>query len=258
MNKRPAHNSIKLWAVAFWLLVWQAGSMILDRTMQVNLLLPSPVTALLRLGELALTSAFWRSVGQSFLRIIGGFLLSCLMASLLAVPASRWNRVRELMGPLVATIKAVPVASFIILALVWLGRETVPTFIALLMVLPVVWGNVSTGIRGTDTSLLALCRAYRVPRMRILRRVYVPSVAPHFTAAVQTGLGLAWKAGVAAEVLTAAKTSIGKEIFEAKQYMETVNLFAWTLVVILMSLIIEKLVMVLLSRLSRRQKEALT
>ena len=126
MKKGAAQNRIRLWAVLFWIAVWQAGSMALQAVYpNGHLLLPSPITALLRLGDLALTAVFWQSIGRSFLRIIGGFLLSCLAASLLAVPASRWKWVRELMGPLVAAIKAVPVASFIILALFWLNSRSV-------------------------------------------------------------------------------------------------------------------------------------
>ena len=241
MNKRPAHNSIKLWAVAFWLLIWQAGSMILDRTMQVNLLLPSPVTALLRLGELALTSAFWRSVGQSFLRIIGGFLLSCLMASLLAVPASRWNRVRELMGPLVATIKAVPVASFIILALFWLNSRSLALFISFLMVFPPVYLNVLEGIRQTDKKLLEMARVFRVPLWRRIRGIYLPAVMPYFRTAVSLGLGLCWKAGVAAEVIGLPTGSVGEQLYNAKVYFMTGDLFAWTAVIVVVSVLFEKL-----------------
>ena len=241
MNKRPAHNSIKLWAVAFWLLVWQVGSMVLDRTMQVNLLLPSPVTALLRLGELALTSAFWRSVGQSFLRIIGGFLLSCLMASLLAVPASRWNRVRELMGPLVATIKAVPVASFIILALFWLNSRSLALFISFLMVFPPVYLNVLEGIRQTDKKLLEMARVFRVPLWRRIRGIYLPAVMPYFRTAVSLGLGLCWKAGVAAEVIGLPTGSVGEQLYNAKVYFMTGDLFAWTAVIVVVSVLFEKL-----------------
>lgn len=241
MNKRPAHNSIKLWAVAFWLLIWQVGSMILDRTMQVNLLLPSPVTALLRLGELALTSAFWRSVGQSFLRIIGGFLLSCLMAFLLAVPASRWNRVRELMGPLVATIKAVPVASFIILALFWLNSRSLALFISFLMVFPPVYLNVLEGIRQTDKKLLEMARVFRVPLWRRIRGIYLPAVMPYFRTAVSLGLGLCWKAGVAAEVIGLPTGSVGEQLYNAKVYFMTGDLFAWTAVIVVVSVLFEKL-----------------
>jgi NitT/TauT family transport system permease protein len=100
-----------------------------------------------------------------------------------------------------------------------------------------------------------MCCAYGVPRARVLRGVYLPSAVPYFLSAVRTSLGLAWKAGIAAEVLTSAKNSIGKEIFEAKQYMETVNLFAWTLVVIILSLVIEKLVLAMLDRLGGRVRK---
>ena len=241
MNKRPAHNSIKLWAVVFWLLVWQLGSMVLDRTMQVNLLLPSPVTALLRLGELALTAAFWQSVGQSFLRIIGGFLLSCFAASLLAIPASRWNRVRELMGPLVATIKAVPVASFIILALFWLNSRSLALFISFLMVFPPVYLNVLEGIRQTDKKLLEMARVFRVPLWRRIRGIYLPAVMPYFRTAVSLGLGLCWKAGVAAEVIGLPTGSVGEQLYNAKVYFMTGDLFAWTAVIVVVSVLFEKL-----------------
>ena len=241
MNKRPAHNSIKLWAVVFWLLVWQLGSMVLDRTMQVNLLLPSPVTALLRLGELALTAAFWQSVGQSFLRIIGGFLLSCLTASLLAVPASRWNRVRELMDPLVATVKAVPVASFIILALFWLNSRSLALFISFLMVFPPVYLNVLEGIRQTDKKLLEMARVFRVPLWRRIRGIYLPAVMPYFRTAVSLGLGLCWKAGVAAEVIGLPTGSVGEQLYNAKVYFMTGDLFAWTVVIVVVSVLFEKL-----------------
>ena len=241
MNKRPAHNSIKLWAVVFWLLVWQLGSMVLDRTMQVNLLLPSPVTALLRLGELALTAAFWQSVGQSFLRIIGGFLLSCFAASLLAVPASRWNRVRELMAPLVATVKAVPVASFIILALFWLNSRSLALFISFLMVFPPVYLNVLEGIRQTDKKLLEMARVFRVPLWRRIRGIYLPAVMPYFRTAVSLGLGLCWKAGVAAEVIGLPTGSVGEQLYNAKVYFMTGDLFAWTVVIVVVSVLFEKL-----------------
>jgi NitT/TauT family transport system permease protein len=153
--------------VAFWLLVWQVAAMVLDAIYpQGHLLLPSPISALARLGELVLTIAFWQSIGQSFLRIVGGFLIACLAASLLAVPASRWKWVRELLSPLVATVKAVPVASFIILALVWLSSRSLALFISALMVFPPVYLNVLEGIRQTDRKLLEMAKVFRVPLWR--------------------------------------------------------------------------------------------
>ena len=242
MNKRPARNQIRLWAVAFWLLVWQIAAMALDALYpQGHLLLPSPLSALLRLGELALTAAFWQSVGQSFVRIVGGFLLSCLAASLLAVPASRWKWVRELLSPLVATVKAVPVASFIILALVWLSSRSLALFISALMVFPPVYLNVLEGIRQTDRKLLEMAKVFHVPLWRQVRGIYIPAVLPYFRTAVSLGLGLCWKAGVAAEVIGLPTGSVGEQLYNAKVYYMTPDLFAWTAVIVVVSVVFEKL-----------------
>ena len=111
------------------------------------------------------------------------------------------------------------------------------------MVLPIVWANVSAGIAGRDPLLLEMARVFRLPRLRVLRRITVPSVLPHFRAAMSAALGLGWKAGIAAEVLTVPARSIGKMIYESKLYLETTDLFVWTAAVIALSLVIERLLL---------------
>jgi len=241
MTKRPAQNRIRGWAVAFWLLVWQIAAMALDALyLHGQLLLPSPVLALLRLFELAVTADFWAAIGTSAVRIIGGFLASCLAASLLAVPAARWQWVRELLSPLVAVVKSVPVASFIILALVWLNSRSLAFFIAFLMVFPPVYLNVLEGIRQTDKALLEMAKVFRVPLWRQVKRIYVPAVLPYFRTAVSLGLGLCWKAGIAAEVIGLPTGSLGENLYNAKVYYMTPDLFAWTAVIVVVSVLFEK------------------
>jgi NitT/TauT family transport system permease protein len=125
-------------------------------------------------------------------------------------------------------------------------------FISALMVLPVVWANVSAGLKGIDPRLLELAQVYRLPRGRVLRRITWPSVLPHLRAALRSALGLGWKAGIAAEVLTVPPYSIGKRIYEAKLYLETTELFAWTAAVILVSLLIENLLLRLTDSFGRK------
>ena len=253
MVKRPAQNSICPWAVAFWLLVWQGASMALAALWpNGHLLLASPISAALRLGELAVTAAFWRAIGWSALRIIGGFLLSCCAASLLAVPASRWRWVQELLSPLVAVVKAVPVASFIILALVWLDSRSLSCFIAFLMVFPPVYLGVLEGIRQTDGKLLEMAKVFRVPLGRQVRAIYLPAVLPHFRTAVSLGLGLCWKAGIAAEVIGLPGGSLGERLYSAKVYFQTPDLFAWTAVIVAVSVVFEKVFLALIDALVRK------
>ena len=251
MVKRPAQNSICPWAVAFWLLVWQGASMALAALWpNGHLLLASPISAALRLGELAVTAAFWRAIGWSALRIIGGFLLSCCAASLLAIPASRFRWVWELLSPLVAAVKAVPVASFIILALVWLDSRSLSCFIAFLMVFPPVYLGVLEGIRQTDGKLLEMAKVFRVPLGRQVRAIYLPAVLPHFRTAVSLGLGLCWKAGIAAEVIGLPGGSLGERLYSAKVYFQTPDLFAWTAVIVAVSVAFEKLFLALVDALA--------
>lgn len=229
---------------AFWLGLWAVLAFAVDKP----LLLPGPWAVLKRLGELALTAAFWAAAGRTLLRIALGLLCAVPLGVLLAAATVRFRVLKELLSPLLTIVQTTPVASFILLLLIWLGRDILPAVIVALMVLPVVWRNVSAGVENTDRQLLELAKIYRFPPSRTLRRVYIPSVAPYFFAACRSSLGLAWKAGVAAEVLTVPKNSIGQKLFDAKLYLETTDLFAWTVTVILCSLIIEKLLAAVLGR----------
>jgi NitT/TauT family transport system permease protein len=243
-------HKMRPWAVVFWLAAWQLGSCALGQ----KLLLPSPVSVLASLAELLPTADFWRAVGGSALRIWGGFLLSCLAGTALAALASRWRWVGELLYPLMAAVKAVPVVSFIILALVWLDSRSLPLFIAGLMVLPPVYLNVLAGIEGTDRQLLEMARVFRVPLGRQLRGIWLPQVLPYFRSAASLGLGLCWKSGVAAEVIGLPDGSVGERLYMAKVYFKTPELFAWTAVIVALSAVFEKLFFHLLDRAAERSR----
>lgn len=228
----------------FWLTLWALAAALVGKP----LLLPSPWRVLRRLGELAATAAFWLTVARTLGRIALGLIGGVALGTLLAAATARFRSLRVLLSPLLTVVQSTPVASFILLLLIWLGRDTLPAVVVALMVLPVVWRNVSAGVQSTDTALLELAWVYRLPRGRVLRRIYIPSVKPYFLAALESAMGLAWKAGVAAEVLTVPKNSVGTMLYEAKLYLETTDLFAWTVTVIVCSLVIETLLAAALRR----------
>lgn len=246
--KRFKTAGTALLVLAFWLLVWQGLALAVGK----NLLLPAPLTVLRRLTELAAAAAFWRAVGISLLRILCGVVCAAVLGAVLAALCARFRWLDALFSPLLTVVKSTPVASFIILALLWMGRSVLPAFISALIVLPVVWINVRDGIRETDKDLLEVARVFRFFRAKTVLRVYVPSALPWFLSACRSSLGLGWKAGIAAEVLTVPAISIGRMLYESKLYWETADLFAWTVVVILCSLVIEKLVMSALEKLRVR------
>lgn len=240
-NKR---GTIRVWSVLLWLGIWQLVAMTLGQ----DILLVSPLSVMVRLFELVQTSSFWRSIAYSFTRIAGGFFLATLMGVLFAIFSYRYIWVEELLAPPMQTIKATPVASFVILTLVWISPQNLSVFIALLMVLPIMYTNVLMGIRSTDEKLLEMAQVFRVPTYRRIRYIYLSQVLPFFRSACSVGLGLGWKAGIAAEVIGLPQGSIGEMLYQAKIYLDTPDMFAWTLVIIIISVWFEKIVLILLDR----------
>ena len=224
-------RGLKLWAVLFWLLAWQLAAMALDR----EILLASPLRALSRLGALAVRADFWLAVGRSLLRIGGGFALGLVAGVALAVPAARRRWLRELLSPLMLAVRSVPVASFVILALVWVSSRHLAVLIVFLMVLPVIYLNVLGGIQRLDPKLDEMARVFRVPPVRRALKVALPQLMPAFLNGCELALGLCWKAGVAAEVIGMPKGSIGERLQQAKVYLDTPDLFAWTAVIVAVS-----------------------
>jgi len=244
-HPRPKVNGIP--ALIFWTVVWYLAAVAMDNP----LLLPGPVQVLRCLGELMQTAAFWQTVVVSIGRILLGILLAILLGSLLAVVSTSCRLLEVLIAPAMTAMQATPVASFTILVLIWIDRDYVPVLICGMMVLPVVYNSVSTGIRVTDPQLLELAKVYRLSKFQTLRRIWIPSVMPFFRATCLNSIGLGWKAGIAAEVLTVPKHSIGRMIADSKLYLMTEELFAWTLVVIVLSLLLQKLMLPLLNRRDR-------
>ena len=221
----------RLLAAALAVAVWQIASMAVGS----RLLLASPVQVVVRLAALVPTAAFWQTVLFSLLRIAGGFLLALLSATVLALAAGRLRIIEILLQPYVLAIKSVPVASFIILALIWLKTAQLSLFISFLMVFPLRYTNILAGIKSADGALLEMAQVFCVPWKRRLRMIYLPAVEPFLLAGSTAALGMSWKAGVAAEVIGVVSGSIGERLYEAKIYLQTADLLAWTVVIVALS-----------------------
>lgn len=224
--------------------VWQIIAMAIDRT-GAGILVATPVMVVKRLTELLTQRNFYASVGFSLLRICAGFLLGLVVGTILAAAAARWHAVEVLARPYITVVKAVPVASFIIIVLIWFGAKSLPVIISLLMVFPVVYTNVLQGIRSADPALLEMAKVFRIGPIRTLRYIRMPALKPYLMSACSVGVGLAWKSGIAAEVIGIPSGSVGEKLYEAKVYLSSGDLFAWTLVIVVLSVLFEKLVLAL-------------
>lgn len=225
-------NRGKLLSALLALIVWQLAAALLDN----ELLLVGPAAVAGRLLELMATWEFWQAVGFTFSRISLGFLLAFCLALLLAALGARFPVARVLIQPYMAAVKAVPVASFIVIALLWLSGRRLSVFISFLMVLPVLYANFLQGLREADGKLLEMARVFRMSLWNRIRGIYLPALEPYCLSGCRSALGLCWKAGVAAEVIGVCGGSVGGMLYDAKVYLEIRDLFAWTLAIVLLSL----------------------
>ena len=222
----------RLAALAVWIVLWQAAAMTLGHG---GLFLATPVQTLAALARIAPTAGFWQRIAFSALRILAGFLLAVAGGLVLGAAGARWRRMRIFVEPVMQLIRAMPVASFVILALLWVRGENLSVVVSFTHVLPVVYAGVQAGIADTDPQLLEMARVYRLPLGARLRYIWLPGVFPSFSESCIAAMGMCWKSGVSAEVIGLPDHSVGDALYRAKITLSTPEVFAWTLVIVLLS-----------------------
>lgn len=243
------HTHIRKFIIILgWLAAWQLLSIIVHN----NIMLVGPVETVMALIRLAGTAEFWTSISATFVRIVSGLVLGCAAGILLALLAYRKRLTREILAPFIGALKTIPIASFIILALIWIGNGNVSMFISFLVVLPMLYLNTLEGLDSLDPQLLEMADVFRIPLLSRIRYIYLPGVYPFMISGLRLALGMSWKSGVAAEVIGQPRQSIGNHFYLSKIHLDTAELLAWTVAVIVVSWAFEHLVLFALSFLDHR------
>lgn len=224
-------------AIGFWLLMWQVLAMAVHNA----ILVVSPWETLIRLTALFQDKTFFIAVGMSLLRIGAGFLAGFLTGMALATASSRFPLLENLLGPLMSLLKAVPVASFVVLLLIWWGSSFLAVAICFLVVLPNIYINTLEGLKSTDRELLEMAKVFRLPTATRFFYIYRPALQPFLISGLKLALGMCWKSGIAAEVIGTPVPSIGGQMYLSKIYLDTAGVFAWTAVIIVISVLFERL-----------------
>lgn len=226
-------------AIIVAILLWQLLSMKLDQ----KLLLATPVDVAKTLGVLVKSQEFYSAIAYSMGRILLGLLIGAAVGTACALLAGRWHFMEVLFWPYFSAMKATPVASIVILCLVWLSGRRLSVFIVFLVVTPVIYTNILAGIKNLDPKMKDMARVFGINGLRRLLYVYLPELKTYIIAAFALATGMAFKAGIAAEVIGTPGGSVGKMLYNAKVYLETPELFAWTLVIIVLSVVVEQVIL---------------
>lgn len=243
---------IRVLAVAFWIAVWQGVSLAVGS----EILVASPARTFGALLSLLREGAFYRAVLGSLMRICAGFALALALGIALGALSFVVGWVRALLHPVVSVVKATPVASFVILALIWISSKNLSIFISFLMVFPIMYENMLAGLESADAKLLEMGQVFHLSRMARIRAIYLPAAYPFLLSATRLSLGMCWKSGIAAEVIGQPRQSIGAELNQAKLFFNTPDLFAWTVTIIVVSVVFERLVLCGIRALMRRWERA--
>lgn len=240
----PRKLLVSLCVLIFWVLIWQIVYMSVGK----DIIIPSVIGTFGRMLELFATADFWLITFGSVGRILSGYLAGMLLGLVFAILCFRSRLIYHLLKPIVSIAKATPVASLTVIIIVWVTNKSVPLFVVGLMVFPMIWGNTFEGLRQTDKSLLEMSHSYSVSPLSRAIHIYAPSVYPYFVSGASTALGFAWKSGIAAEILGSTQGSVGQQLNTAKVELDSEGKFAWTIVVILLSILFERVVVWMLRR----------
>jgi NitT/TauT family transport system permease protein len=243
-RKSPKEGVLRAAAILAALLLWQAAALLLNQ----SILLVGPIDVVKELVRQAPRPDFWLTLWFSLWRIFLGFFLALSAGMLLAALSCRFKAFRVMIRPYISAIKATPVASIIILILIFLNSRNLSLIVSFLIVLPVVYANILEGLSHTDVKLLEMAGVFHASLRKRVHYIYLPQLEPHLISACAASIGMAWKSGTAAEVIGIPQGSIGERLYEAKIYLSSSELFAWTLVIIVLSILVEKLALRLIAK----------
>ena len=246
LNNIVKKTALTITAICFWLFVWHFLSLKINS----SIFLPSPESTYKALLRISKRAGFWQTIFNTFSKIAKGFLLALIAGTILSVISAFVKIIDVLVSPFMRLLKTVPVASFIILALLWVKSDKLSVLISFVMVTPVVYINILQSFDNVDNNLLEMADIFNVGLLRRLRFIYVPALVSGFMSACKIGLGFCFKAGIAAEIIGLPFQSIGSELYKSKLYLMTDELFAWTVVIVLMSVFFEGVCIYLLNKLS--------
>lgn len=249
MLSRLKNNIFSIIAVLLALLFWQ----IISRIVDLDFVVPPVDRVVAKILILIRNVEFLHIVFFSVSRIFVGSIIGITLGTLFGVLSGRFATFKTLFEPYFLVIKAVPVASFIIILLVWLSSKNLSIFISAIVVFSPIYSNTITGFQQTDKKLLEMAKVFKLTSFKKIKFIYLPSIYPVFMSALTLALGNAWKAGIAAEIIGLPDGSIGNELYKAKIYFETADMFAWTFLIAIFSFIFEKLLVVAVKRIIGRR-----
>ena len=243
-GRKDKKNNFKIWILriagtASLIGIWYLAAYLANRGLMIKI--PYPHETLVRFIENLEEPGFWKASGVSVLHIICGFAVGSLAGILLGIFSGNFPGFGAFSEPLKHLIRTVPVAAFIIIAWLWVPSKILAGLISGIMVIPILWSHAEAGLISIDKNYDETCKTFRMGPLKALFAVKIPLIMPQIRTGCLTAVGIAWKAGVAAEVISNPTGTIGSLLQGAKSSIDYQQVFAVTLMIILLSILFENI-----------------
>ncbi len=204
------------------------------------LILPTPIDVYSSFKENIFTIDGFIATKNTLYRFLSTYFVSVFLGSILGFVTFRFKKIRVIVWPILTILQGTPIISWILLALLWFSSERIPYFILYIFILPIITINIYEGLRATDRKILEMARVYKVDELNIIKKIYIPSTLPYLRAAMKIGLNASLKVLVTAEIIGRLPIGIGSKINESWMYIDVSSLLAWTIYLIVLTIILEK------------------
>lgn len=229
--------------------IWEIIAAVIDSPV----IFPAPYVVLHDFFTLFTQKSFYSNLGATVLRALESFLIIVVSGSVLGILAGSNKNIETLFEPLIAVFKATPVMSVILIAFIWFRTGAVPVFSAFLMAFPVMFVQTVQGIHNLNNKLVQMCNVYGIRGSKRLWNFTVPAMMPSLITGAKQSLSMIWKVVIAAEVLTIPNYGIGKSLQLSQIQLETSNVFAWTIIAIILTSISDALLNSMLKKILGRR-----
>ncbi len=248
MRSFTIRNSfVLLGSIISIVIVWEIVSIAIN----APIIFPSPKITFLSLWRIIFDKLFLYTILGSISRWLISILVSFICAIIFGIFSGLNNLFNTMFKPYLHIIMATPVISIILVALIWFNDFMVPIFVSFLVCFPIICNNINYGIRNIDERIIQMANIYKVHRTQMFFDIYLPSLIPSIFSGLSTALALGWKVVIVTEVISQPNFSIGTMLYNANILLETENLFAWTIVVVLLSFIFDLFIKIAEKRIMR-------
>jgi NitT/TauT family transport system permease protein len=202
-------------------------------------ILPGPARVWEALRLIAANGDLWNNLAITLWRVVSGFVTAALVGLPLGIVLGANQRAGEFFEPIIPVLNTVSSAIWAIFAIIWFGISNATTiFVVFMTAMPLIITNVWQGTRTVSADFIELARVLRMPRWKIMEKIYLPTILPYFFSGSRLAFGFSWRVSLVAETI-GSSSGVGYRLRQAADLIRTDQVFAWTLTLVILMATIE-------------------